>query len=299
MKMTIKQLRAFLAVAHTLSFAQASERLAISQPALSLTISGLEEALGGPLFMRTTRHVSLTPEGEIFFPMARRLLADWENAEETMHLRFTLQLGKVSIAAMPSFAGNLLPAVLKVFRQRYPGVNIAVHDVINEIVLEMVQEGRVEMGVAFEPELADALHFTPLGSDRFVAVVPADSPLAKKSQLSWRELLHLDFITLQRPSAVRLLLEQSLAQAGRRLDVAYESHQLVSVGKMVASGLGASAVPALCIQQMRELGAVCVPLIAPQIERRVGILRLKQHQLSHAAAALAQTMSDECRWPDL
>ena len=75
MKMTIKQLRAFLAVAHTLSFAQASERLAISQPALSLAISGLEEALGGPLFMRTTRHVSLTPEGEIFFPMSRRLLA--------------------------------------------------------------------------------------------------------------------------------------------------------------------------------------------------------------------------------
>lgn len=298
MKMTIKQLRAFLAVAHTLNFAQASERLSISQPALSLAIRGLEEALGGPLLMRTTRHVSLTPEGDIFFPLARRLLADWENAEEAMHLRFTLQLGKVSIAAMPSFAGNLLPAVLKAFRQRYPGVNIAVHDVINETVLEMVQEGRVEMGVAFEPELADSLHFTPLGSDRFVAIVPAESPLAQKSQLSWRELLHLDFITLQRPSAVRLLLEQSLAQAGHRLDVAYESHQLVTVGKMVASGLGASAVPALCIQQMRELGAVCVPLVAPTIERRVGILRLKQHQLSHAAAALAQTMTDQCRWPD-
>lgn len=298
MKMTIKQLRAFLAVAHTLNFAQASERLSISQPALSLAIRGLEEALGGPLLMRTTRHVSLTPEGDIFFPLARRLLADWENAEEAMHLRFTLQLGKVSIAAMPSFAGNLLPAVLKAFRQRYPGVNIAVHDVINETVLEMVQEGRVEMGVAFEPELADSLHFTPLGSDRFVAIVPAESPLAQKSQLSWRELLHLDFITLQRPSAVRLLLEQSLAQAGHRLDVAYESHQLVTVGKMVASGLGASAVPALCIQQMRELGAVCVPLFAPTIERRVGILRLKQHQLSHAAAALAQTMTDQCRWPD-
>uniref|UniRef100_UPI002284419A LysR family transcriptional regulator n=4 Tax=Enterobacterales TaxID=91347 RepID=UPI002284419A len=79
MKMSIKQLRAFLAVAHTLNFAQASERLNISQPALSLAIRGLEDALGGPLLLRTTRRVTLTPEGETFFPMARQLLADWDN----------------------------------------------------------------------------------------------------------------------------------------------------------------------------------------------------------------------------
>ncbi len=297
--MTIKQLRAFLAVAHTLNFAAASERLSLSQPALSLAIRGLEEALGGPLLMRTTRHVSLTPEGEAFFPMARRLVTDWDNAEDAMHSRFTLQLGKVAIAAMPSFAGNLLPEVLKAFRQRYPGVNVAVHDVINERVLEMVQEGRVEMGVAFEPELTESLDFTPLGCDRFVAVVPADSPLTQNVQVSWRELLQFDFIALQRPSAVRRLLEQSLAQAGRQLDVAFESHQLITVGKMVASGLGVSAVPALCIQQMREVGAVCLPLVAPTLERNVGILRLKQHQLSHAAATLAQTMTEACRWPTL
>lgn len=297
--MTIKQLRAFLAVAHTLNFAAASKRLSLSQPALSLAIRGLEEALGGPLLMRTTRHVSLTPEGEDFFPMARRLVTDWDNAEDAMHSRFTLQLGKVVIAAMPSFAGNLLPEVLKAFRQRYPGVNVAVHDVINERVLEMVQEGRVEMGVAFEPELTDSLDFTPLGCDRFVAVVPGDSPLVQNAQVSWRELLQFDFIALQRPSAVRRLLEQSLAQAGRQLDVAFESHQLITVGKMVASGLGVSAVPALCIQQMREVGAVCLPLVAPTLERNVGILRLKQHQLSHAAATLAQTMTEACRWPTL
>ncbi|WP_075181633.1 LysR family transcriptional regulator [Pantoea sp. 1.19] len=298
MKMSIKQLRAFLAVAHTLNFALASERLNISQPALSLAIRALEDALGGALLLRTTRHVTLTPEGEAFFPLARRLLADWDNVEEAMHLRFTLQLGKVSVAAMPSFAGNQLPAVLKAFRQRYPGINVAVHDVINEQVVEMVQEGRVELGIAFEPEPANSLHFTPLGSDRFVAIVAADSALASREYISWRELLQWDFITLQRPSAVRLLLEQALARDGKRLDVAFESHQLVTVGKMVACGLGVSAVPALCVQQMRELGAVCRPLTHPAIERRVGLLQHKQHRLSQAAAALAQTLSAESRWPD-
>ncbi|MCG5550336.1 LysR family transcriptional regulator [Klebsiella pneumoniae] len=286
MRMSVKQLRAFLAVAHTLNFAHASERLNLSQPALSLTIKGLEEALGGALLQRSTRKVTLTQEGELFLPMARQLLADWDNVEEAMRQSFTLQRGKISVAAMPSFAANVLPEALKAFRDRYAGVNVTVHDVINEQVIEMVREGRVEMGIAFEPSPNHNLLFTPLAVDRFVAIVPQQSPLAKKKQLSWQELLTLDFITLQRPSAVRLMLEEALARSGRQLDVALESHQLVTVGRMVASGLGGSAVPALCKTQMASLGAVCIPLCDPPIEKCVGAIHAGHLPLSKAAQAL-------------
>ncbi|MBN6045318.1 LysR family transcriptional regulator [Citrobacter sp. ku-bf4] len=290
MKMSIKQLRAFLAVAHTLNFAHASERLNMSQPALSLTIKGLEEALGGPLLLRTTRRVTLTQEGETLLAMARQLLADWDNTEEAMRQRFTLQRGKVSVAAMPSFAANVLPPVLKTFRDRYAGINVTVHDVVNEQVIEMVSEGRVEMGIAFEPDYSGHLHFTPLGLDRFIAIVPPDSRFNTRERIAWRELLTLDFIALQRPSAVRLMLEEQLAQSGRPLDVALESHQLVTVGRLVANGLGGSAVPALCRTQMQELGAVCLELDGPVIERRVGVLRSAHHKLSTAAQALLDTL---------
>ena len=209
--MTVKQLRAFLAVAQSLSFAQACERLHLSQPALSLAIKNLEESLGGQLLTRTTRSVRLTPEGETLLPIARRLLVDWDNTEELLRQHFTLQLGKVAVAAMPSFAGNRLPAALKAFRDAYPRVNVAVHDVINERVMEMVRERRVELGVAFEPAALDGLQFTPLYNDRFVAVVPASSELASRDALSWADLLGQAFIALQRPSAVRLLLEDSIA----------------------------------------------------------------------------------------
>ncbi|MGS4819113.1 LysR family transcriptional regulator [Raoultella terrigena] len=290
MRMSVKQLRAFLAVAHTLNFAHASERLNLSQPALSLTIKGLEEVLGGPLLQRSTRKVTLTQEGEIFLPMARQLLADWDNAEEAMRQSFTLQRGKISIAAMASFAANVLPEVLKAFRDRYAAINVTVHDVINEQVIEMVREGRVEMGIAFEPAPTNNLLFTPLAVDRFVAIVPKESPLASKSHLSWRELLTLDFITLQRPSAVRLMLEEELARSGRKLDVALESHQLVTVGRMVASGLGGSAVPALCRSQMAALGAVCLPLDNPPIEKCIGVIHAGHMQFSKAAQALLDTL---------
>jgi len=288
--MSIKQLRAFLAVAQHLSFAQAGERLHLSQPALSLTIKGLEEDLGGQLLSRTTRSVSLTPEGETLLPLARQLLADWDNTEELLRQRFTLQLGKVSIAAMPSYAGNLLPGALKVFRDRYPRVNVAVHDVINEEVLELVRHRRVELGIGFEPESSSSLSFSPFYMDRFVAVVPTDSPLAECDEVTWSQLLEQDFITLQRPSAVRLLLEQDLHTQHGKLSVAFESHQLSTIGRMVANGLGVSAVPSLCIQQMHELGAHCIALVEPRIERRIGLMMLADHKLSAAAQALRDVL---------
>ncbi|NVL30382.1 LysR family transcriptional regulator [Pseudomonas syringae pv. actinidiae] len=292
--MNVKQLRAFLAVAQHLSFAQAGERLNLSQPALSLTIKGLEEDLGGQLLTRTTRNVGLTPEGETLLPLARQLLADWDNTEELLRQRFTLQMGRVSIAAMPSFAGNLLPTALKVFRGRYPRVNVAVHDVINEQVLEMVRHRRVELGIGFEPESSSALLFTPFYTDRFVAVVARDSPLAKRSEVSWEELLREDFIALQRPSAVRLLPGASV-EPGMASWRSFESHQLSTIGRMVANGLGVSAVPSLCIGQMQELGACCIALVEPYIERRIGLMMLADHTLSAAAQTLREVLIENAR----
>ncbi|SDZ68026.1 LysR family transcriptional regulator [Pseudomonas sp. NFIX28] len=284
--MTVKQIRAFLAVAQSLSFAVACERLHLSQSALSLTIKALEDGLGGRLFSRNTRNVALTPEGEALVPLARRLIADWDNAEDELRQRFTLQRGRVTLAAMPSFAGNLLPPILKTFRARYPQVNVTVNDVINEQVLEMVRDRQVELGVAFEPQQSASLQFTPLYIDRFVAVVPSDSPLAELQDIDWQSLLEQPFITLQRPSTVRVMLEEHLRAREMKLPVEFESHQLATVGRMVASGLGVSAVPALCAGQMRELGARCITLRDPVVERAVGVLTNPGHELSSAAQAL-------------
>jgi LysR family carnitine catabolism transcriptional activator len=87
-------------------------------------------------------------------------------------------------------------------------------------------------------------------------------------------LLKEPFITLQRPSTVRVMLEEHLQARGMKLPVEFESHQLSTVGRMVASGLGVSAVPALCAGQMRELGARCITLRDPVVERALGVLTL-------------------------
>lgn len=296
--MTLKQLRAFVAVARTLSFAEAGTLVHLSQPALSLAVKNLEESLGGRLFQRSTRQVSLTPEGRAFFPLARRLLSDWEHAEDDMRQRFSLGRGRVALAAMPTFAGNLLPGVLAAFRRQFPEITIEVNDVIAEEVVERVTDGRVELGISFDPGVREDLIFELLFEDRYIAILPPGHALLQSNprHIDWAQLHKEDFITLQRPSGVRHMLEQRLAEAGLGLAVAFETHQLVTCGRMVAEGLGVSAVPAMSAGQMTALGCHCIPLEGPVIHQKVGVIRRRRHELSVAVQAMLDTL--RARYPN-
>jgi LysR family carnitine catabolism transcriptional activator len=290
--MTPRQLKAFTAVAQTLSFARACERLHMSQPALSLAIKSLEESLGGRLLTRTTREVRLTPEGAELLPQALQLLADWENARERLRQRFTLQRGRVTIAAMPSFAANILPGILREYRELHPNLEITVQDVVQEQVLELVDSGRVELGFGFEPEARGKFAFASLFVDRFMAIVAPDSPLTGAGTVSWTQLLSHDFITLQRPSSTRRLLEESLAAKGLELRIAHECHQLVTVAYLVAAGLGVSVVPSLCERQMTAIGIRCLRVQRPSIHKAVGLITRQDRELSTAALSIVSFISE-------
>ena len=119
MSVSINQLQAFAAVARLGSFAEASELIHLSQPALSIAIKNLESALGGKLFDRTTRSVALTPEGKAFYPVVKRLLSDWDQSLEDVRNHFTLRKGKLDIAAMPTFTNSMLPRALADFHDTY------------------------------------------------------------------------------------------------------------------------------------------------------------------------------------
>lgn len=288
MSISINQVLAFSTVARTGSFAEAAIQLHLSQPALSIAIKKLEEALGGKLLARTTRSVSLTPEGKAFYPVARRLLTDWEQSLQDVRNHFALRRGKLDIAAMPTYTTNLLPQVLAHFHRQYPDINVTIHDVIAESVVEMVREGRCELGVTFDPGDAPDLNFQPLFKDRFIAILPAQHPLLAQRQLRWSELLAYPHISLQRPAGTRALIDQALAEEGLVLTPAFESHQLVSIGRMVSTGLGLSVVPSTSRAQMEEMGLQCRAISAPIITHELGIITLRQQTLSVAAQAMKE-----------
>ncbi|MGB1237734.1 MAG: LysR family transcriptional regulator [Pseudomonadales bacterium] len=283
---TVKQLRAFVAVAKTRSFTEACEQVYLSQPALSIAIKNLEESLGGRLLVRTTRALRLTPEGEDFYKTAMRLLTDWDDAFEELQGRFSLYRGKISISCMPSFACNQLPQILLKFRDKHPDINIAVQDVIAEDVVEMVRSGRVEVGISFDPGDAEDLLFKPLFNDDLIAALAPSHPLIDEPELNWQQIIEHPVIALQRPSNIRMQIEHELDLQGIHFTPGYEAHQLATIGRMAATGLGIGIVPALCRELMLELGAECKALQGPVISRKVGIITRKRAALSAAAAGI-------------
>jgi len=278
----------FTTVARTGSFAEAAIQLHLSQPALSVAMKNLEQSLGGKLLARTTRSVTLTPEGKAFYPVARRLLSDWEQGMQDVRNHFALGRGKLDIAAMPTYTTNFLPKILADFHRQYPNIHITVHDVIAENVVQMVREERSELGITFAPEDAPDLHFQPLYKDRFVAILPLNHPLLEKQTLKWIDLLAYPHLSLQRSAGTRKLIDRALQEKGLLLTPAFESHQLISIGRMVNEGLGLSVVPSTSRTQMEEMGLQCRGISAPVITHQVGIVTRPQHALSAAALAMQQ-----------
>ena len=286
MTVPINQIIAFTTIARTRSFAEAAVQLHLSQPTLSIAIKNLEENLGGKLLARTTRAVSLTPEGKAFYPVARRLLADWEQSLQDVRNHFQLRRGKLDLAAMPTYTINLLPKILADFHQQHPSINVTIHDVIAENVVDMVREGRCELGVTFEPSDAPELIFEPLFIDRFMAILPANHKLLSKQSLEWVDILEYPHISLQHPAGTRLLIDRALASEKLVLKPDFESHQLISIGQMVNAGLSLSVVPSTSRAQMEQMGLQCRPISCPEITHQVGIVTHRKQALSSAAQGM-------------
>lgn len=291
MSATVKQLRAFVAVARTRSLAEASAQLHISQPALSVAIRNLEGVAGGPLFNRDSRQLALTPEGREFLARAEQLLRNWDQSLDAIQQRFRLQHGQLSLAAIPAFALNRLPALLAQFHHRHPDINIVLEDIVMERVIDAVQAGRAELGISFCPDDLGGLEFVPFDRDRFIAVVPPDHPLAGREALRWRDLAKAPFIAMNRGSAVRRWTDGAFARCGAGARLLCEANQLSTIGQLVKVGLGVSAVPSLCGAQMRDYGLACLPLAGPVVAQEVGVLLRSRGALSAPAAAFLELVT--------
>lgn len=288
MNPSIQQLRVFVAVAHSRSLAEASERVHLSQPAISIALRKLEESVGGALFARTTRQLALTPEGDAFLPVAVRLLNDWNEAFEDLNDQFSKQRGKVTVAALPTLAAGLFPRVIKLFHEAYPRINLSLHDVLAEQINQMVREGRADLGLSVPPSDAEDLTFEPVLEDSYVVVCPCGHPLLAQSAIAWSQLAAYPFIGINRLSSSRQDIDRIMQSVGERLDILCDARQIATVGRMVAAGLGISVLPSLSFRQIAADGIEYRPLVEPTIRRELGIILSRRHPPSAATSALRE-----------
>lgn len=295
MNFDLADLRAFVAVAELNSFRAAAESIHLSQPALSRRVEKLEAALGIRLFDRTTRSVSLTAVGRDFSRKARALLDDLENSLLSMRDVASSQVGEVVIACIPSAVYYFLPQVLKEYHAKYPRIRVRIVDDSANAVLESVTRGEADFGISIIGTQEPEIEFQAILAESFVLACRRDHPLAVKRQVSWSELGQYDYMTVDKSSGNRLLLDHALASANARPSWVYESKHISTLVGMVDAGLGIAVVPRLSMPMGKHPTLVSVPLTDPSVERTVGLIRRRGRELPPSARQLYQMV--EKTWP--
>lgn len=259
--MEFRHLRYFLVLAEELHFGRAAQRLAITQPPLSLNIQQLEASVGAQLFTRNSRGVQLTAAGQAFVPAARSLLdqaglAAREAREVSQGMLGSLQIG---------FAGTVLyrglPQILQGFAVDHPKLRLVLRELSSSDQLIDLMHERLDIGFVHTTRVPVGFSQILVSSQPFVACLPADHVLARRKRLSLARLQGEPFAVVSRavsPDYHERILGLC-ADAGFSPEIRFELRHWLSVVSIVAQGLGCALVPA-ALQQAGLPGAVFVPL---------------------------------------
>lgn len=236
-------------MARTGSFTEAARAAALTRPAVSQHIKKLEEHFATQLLVRTTRRVTLTPAGELLLRHADTVLAAVDAMESAMARALEQAAQSLTLGASTLPGECLLPRALASFRRAFPGVEVRVHVGDTDMVVEWVQQGRVDVGLVGRKVEASDLVVEPLILDEIVLVLPPDRP--EPPVLSPADLLHLPLILREPGSATRATVLAALERAGislQELHVAAELGSPQAVKAAVRSGVGAAFVSRFCVQ---------------------------------------------------
>jgi len=247
-------LRQFVAVAETLHFNRAAQRLHMAQPPLSQAIRRLESEIGATLFERTNRSVALTPAGAAFLESARRILDSLEAG--VAHARRVAQgmdghltLTFINIAPYPS-----LLRALRDFRSGYPAVAFTLQEATTQEQVQALEAGRADIGFMRAPgATTPSLQFETLLSEPIHVALPAEHPLAAAAVVELAALKDEPFVASPRRlgQGFHDQLIQLCQAAGFVPRVAQEARQLQTVAALVSAGFGVALLPASLAQPGR------------------------------------------------
>lgn len=287
MNVTLRQVRAAVSVATHRSFRRAAEAMHLSQPALSLAVSELEQQLGVTLFDRTSRSVTATEIGIAFVHEAGRLLGDFDRLLQETGDVVRSRRGRVVVSCVASIAGRIMPLVLRRCSELHPHLDVSVRDDVATQVLTAVRQRDSDFGLTIAPAaLGEGMLFESLHQDRFHVVCLRDHRLAKKRSITWRDLNGENLIALSSSSGTHDMIRDEMVrqrvQAGRSTPVSH----LSAVHGMLEAGFGVSVLPEIALPVAGHPTLVTRPLVEPVLSRSIGIYRRRDRSLSPAASAL-------------
>ncbi len=290
MRVTIKQIESFLAVAQDGSFSSAARRLGTAQPALSQAVRDLELELGVRLFDRTTRRVELTNAGREFMGSTSKVLEDLDHAVQNARELAERKRGRVRIAAPPLLAAVVLPQAIAVFQEQHPGIAIELVDVGTEQIVESVLTGQAECGLGTFPPDEAGLERTVLMRDNLMLFCDYSSPFNGQTTVNWADLKGQPLITLTRNSGIRLLVEVGFETVHLPVKPAFEVSLITTALALVEVGLGVAVLPTYALASARNHKVTGKILTNPSIAREVVLIHASGRSVAPATAAFAKVV---------
>lgn len=236
--MELRLLRYFLTVAKEQSFTKAAEQLHITQPTLSRQMAAFEEELGITLFVRNGKKISLTEEGILLKRRALEILDLEERTLEELQGKEDVVEGSITIGCGEFAAVETLAQICKVYKEKYPLVQIALHTATADAVYDMMNKGLVDIGLFLEPVDTAGLDYIRItNSDHWCVGMRPEDPLARKKFIKKEDLIGKPLILPER-IGVQSELANWFGKDFSKLHISFTSNLGTNAGVMAANGLG-------------------------------------------------------------
>lgn len=289
--LTLKQLRYFESLARSGHFGRAADACAISQPALSLQIREMEEALGGALFERGARQVRLTPLGESLAPRIRDILRGVDELSDLARAAQGPFAGRLRIGIIPTVAPYLLPGLMRNLAVQYSGLDIHIRETLTAKLLQELSDGRLDAAIVALPVNDPAFDEVTLFTEQFVLVRPAadqDRPAPRLENLGGLRLLLLEEGHCFRDQALSFCKMNAVLPRE-----VLEGSTLSTLVQMVGAGIGVTLIPEIAVRVETRAVAVCVaPFEEPRPSRTMGMIWRKTSPLREQLTRIASVARD-------
>lgn len=283
--MKLHLLRYFAVLAEELHFGHAAGRLSITQPPLSSGIKALEDELGVKLFERTSKHVALTPAGQAYLAEVRVVLDRVARAGEMARAVAAGLRGRLDIGFTGSMVYRDMPAIVRAFGERAPGIEVELREMSTGEQLEALLHRQLHAGFVNSSVVPGPLTSLPLAEDHFVCCLPKDHAMADATAVDLRALAAESFVMFSRDVApanhdnVIALFHR----AGIHPHTRHAARQWLTVVALVALRMGVALVPASMAQA--GVKGVRFVAIANLQHPTVGVLAWHQDAVTPALRA--------------
>lgn len=287
-----RQLAAVLAIAEYRSFIAAAAHLGISQPAVTLTIKRLEHTLGMPLFLRTTRQITITAAGREFVAMAERVFNDLNLSMRSLRELTEQQRGQVIVTSLIPVN---MSGVITEYGRQFPGIEIQLREGFQDDVRDDVRSGLADFGIGDISDLPDSHLAESLGVEELWVILRDDHPLTRHRQIEFGALKDVALVSFRVGSSTRRLIDAAATAAGFTLRHVVTVSLPLTLMNLVVGGVGAAIVPAHPWPQAVYSNLVSRPLVRPRLSSEIGIMRLRNRELSPAAGGLLALARERLR----